>query len=293
MILKYAMEQPPVLDGSVTLAWAPGKRHVFLSEGIRQHLEHLRTEIRHKSATLMQATWRGWWWRKKMGNGGAKRSKIPGLQQAPLPNNKTTPNSAAQNKAASSTMAALAAVAAAAPISGEIPPRVYPFSAHLIPKLYDAVPRLSAKTTSLGIGGTVARPRPQPIAGTPPPDPQEKCDQKIIQQTCNLFGLDLVCVFYYYCLLDFIEISNYFYLTGTSAASSAVSFLHDHREFENKLSPKPGHEDELSRGGTVGGAAAEEGRSGDRSGGLHRSGSPDGGAQGAELPRSLPVHDAQ
>lgn len=293
LILQYAMEQPPVLDGSVTLAWAPGKRHVFLSEGIRQHLEHLRTEIRHKSATLMQATWRGWWWRKKMGNGGAKRSKIPGLQQAPLPNNKTTPNSAAQNKAASSTMAALAAVAAAAPISGEIPPRVYLFSAHLIPKLYDAVPRLSAKTTSLGIGGTVARPRPQPIAGTPPPDPQEKCDQKIIQQTCNLFGLDLVCVFYYYCLLDFIEISNYFYLTGTSAASSAVSFLHDHREFENKLSPKPGHEDELSRGGTVGGAAAEEGRSGDRSGGLHRSGSPDGGAQGAELPRSLPVHDAQ
>ncbi|XP_043652331.1 unconventional myosin-Vc isoform X1 [Drosophila teissieri] len=170
LILQYALEQPPVLDGSVTLAWAPGKRHAFLSEGIRQHLEHLRTEIRHKSATLMQATWRGWWWRKKMGSGGPKRSKLPGHQQAPLANSKVTPNSAAQSKAASSTMAALAAVAAAAPIS---------------------VPRLSAKTTNLGIGGTVARPRPQPIAGTPPPDPQEKCDQKIIQQTCNLFGLDL------------------------------------------------------------------------------------------------------
>lgn len=37
-----------------------------------------------------------------------------------------------------------------------------------------------------------ARPRPQPIAGTPPPDPNEKCDANIIQQTCNLFGLDLV-----------------------------------------------------------------------------------------------------
>ncbi|EDW88539.2 unconventional myosin-IXa isoform X2 [Drosophila yakuba] len=170
LILQYALEQPPVLDGSVTLAWAPGKRHAFLSEGIRQHLEHLRTEIRHKSATLMQATWRGWWWRKKMGSGGPKRSKLPGHQQTPLSNSKATPNSAAQSKAASSTMAALAAVAAAAPIS---------------------VPRLSAKTTNLGIGGTVARPRPQPIAGTPPPDPQEKCDQKIIQQTCNLFGLDL------------------------------------------------------------------------------------------------------
>ena len=38
---------------------------------------------------------------------------------------------------------------------------------------------------------TGARPRPQPIAGTPPPDPNEKADAKIIQQTCNLFGLDL------------------------------------------------------------------------------------------------------
>ncbi|XP_017060611.2 unconventional myosin-IXb isoform X2 [Drosophila ficusphila] len=177
LILQYAMEQPPVLDGSVTLAWAPGKRHVFLSEGIRQHLEHLRTEIRHKSATLMQATWRGWWWRKKVGNGGVKRSRgatghHPGQTAvAPLPVTKTNHNNAtAQNKAASSTMAALAAVAAAAPSS---------------------VPRLSAKSTNLATGGTVARPRPQPIAGTPPPDPHEKCDQKIIQQTCSLFGLDL------------------------------------------------------------------------------------------------------
>ena len=36
------------------------------------------------------------------------------------------------------------------------------------------------------------RPRPQPIACTPPPDAMERCDPKTIQQTCNLFGLDLV-----------------------------------------------------------------------------------------------------
>lgn len=36
------------------------------------------------------------------------------------------------------------------------------------------------------VGG---RPRPQPIAGTPPP---EICDPKLIQQTCTLFGLNLV-----------------------------------------------------------------------------------------------------
>lgn len=77
IILQYAMENPPVVEGSVTLAWAPGKRHVFLSEGIRQHLEHLRTEIRNKSAALIQATWRGWQWRKKMG-GVKQRSRTNG-----------------------------------------------------------------------------------------------------------------------------------------------------------------------------------------------------------------------
>lgn len=50
--------------------------------------------------------------------------------------------------------------------------------------------RPTAKTAAARVGHT--RPRPQPIAGTPPPDPNEKCDANIIQQTCNLFGLDLV-----------------------------------------------------------------------------------------------------
>lgn len=44
----------------VSTSWALGKRHIFLSEGIRQHLEQLRGEKRQKSATLIQATWRGW-----------------------------------------------------------------------------------------------------------------------------------------------------------------------------------------------------------------------------------------
>lgn len=50
------------------------------------------------------------------------------------------------------------------------------------------------RNVTAGTGtGTGTRPRPQPIAGTPPPDPSEKCaDQKMIQQTCTLFGLDLV-----------------------------------------------------------------------------------------------------
>lgn len=146
LILQYAMdmEQPPVLDGSVTLAWAPGKRHVFISEGIRQHLEHLRNEIRNKSATRMQATWRGWWWRKKMASSGLRQqlhqqqqhhqlqqqqqqqrsvgndsgliSALPAIASscAKLASAHNNPN----GKATSAAMAALAAVAAAAPNTG-------------------------------------------------------------------------------------------------------------------------------------------------------------------------------
>lgn len=67
LILQYALEDPPEIDGSVTLSWAPGKRHVFLSEGIRQHLEHLRIEIRTRSATSIQSMWRGWQLRRRIG----------------------------------------------------------------------------------------------------------------------------------------------------------------------------------------------------------------------------------
>ncbi|XP_053691806.1 myosin-G heavy chain [Sabethes cyaneus] len=144
LILDFALENPPELDGSVTLSWAPGKRHIFLSEGIRQHLEHLRTEVRMKSATLIQATWRGWNLRKRLGT--IRRShdiKLVGSSLLAInKNNATRP-----------------------PTSG---------------------PNTNANNT-----GTATRPRPQPIAGTPPPDPNEKCDSKIIAQTCTLFGLDL------------------------------------------------------------------------------------------------------
>lgn len=38
-------------------------------------------------------------------------------------------------------------------------------------------------------------PRPQPISGTPPPqEQQERCDPKLVQQTCSMFGLDMVSV---------------------------------------------------------------------------------------------------
>lgn len=115
----------------VSTSWALGKRHIFLSEGIRQHLEKLRTGTRQKSATLIQATWRGWRLRCRWAT--IRREKE--LMNTSVSQNGT-----------------------------------------------------KARTSN---NGACQRPRPQPIAGTPPPDPNEKCDTKIIQQTCTLFGLDL------------------------------------------------------------------------------------------------------
>lgn len=67
LILQIAMDTAPDIQGTVTLSWAPGKRHVFLSEGIRQHLEKLRTDIRMRSATIIQAMWRGYSFRRRIG----------------------------------------------------------------------------------------------------------------------------------------------------------------------------------------------------------------------------------
>lgn len=101
-----------------TVSWALGKRHIFLTEGARQHLELQRIDRRHNSATLIQALWRGW----------HARRRWPALK----------------------------------------------------------------RSLELRARSRAARPRPQPITCTPPPEAlAERCDHKTIQQTCNLFGLDL------------------------------------------------------------------------------------------------------
>jgi dachs protein len=139
--LKESLEQPADEGSPIARDWALGKKHVFLTEGTRQHLEKLRTDKRNASVTLIQSVWRGF----------AARKKWPAVRRS---------------------LQAQAAGQRSRPVQ---------------------------------------RPRPQPIAGTPPPEAggqaaafllaeqsrheqhlQDRCDMKTIQKTCSLFGLDPV-----------------------------------------------------------------------------------------------------
>ncbi|CAG0900551.1 unnamed protein product, partial [Darwinula stevensoni] len=128
--------------GNLTINWAIGTRHIFISEGARQKLEKVRMRTRERASTLIQSVWRGWHLRRRW----------PGLQrqlQLCTPTRIINPHAPNSNTVSQG-----------------------PGSNHLG-------------------GSTRNRPRPQPIAGTPPPEAPDKCDPKAIQQTCSRFGLDL------------------------------------------------------------------------------------------------------
>uniref|UniRef100_A0A0A9W116 Unconventional myosin-Va n=1 Tax=Lygus hesperus TaxID=30085 RepID=A0A0A9W116_LYGHE len=130
-ILQYLEDKQLIRRPGLVVSWAFGKRHIFLSEGLRQELESVRWETLHKAAVCLQSAWRAYQARKRW----------PALKRS-LQQNHHPPPSAKAGR-------------------------------------------------TLVTNSTLTRPRPQPIAGTPPPDPLEKCDHKIIQQTCTMFGLDL------------------------------------------------------------------------------------------------------
>ncbi|XP_076640279.1 unconventional myosin-IXb-like dachs isoform X1 [Colletes latitarsis] len=143
LILQNAQQLKSKFGASTS--WALGKRHIFLSEGIRQQLENLRSETRRRAATVIQATWRGWRVRRRWPLRKTTIGVTSGMGQKKHQQPTSTNTGTVQRNV----------------------------------------------TTATG-AGSGTRPRPQPIAGTPPPDPSEKCaDQKMIQQTCTLYGLDL------------------------------------------------------------------------------------------------------
>ncbi|XP_014228252.2 unconventional myosin-IXb [Trichogramma pretiosum] len=194
LILQNAQELRGGDQLGLGTSWALGKRHIFLGEATRQQLEQLRGEIRQRAATDIQASWRGWRIRRRwtLRRGGSTKHSSHHHhhhQQLPPPplivhhpkqhhhlnshqhpsnhhNNHNQLHPGSQSSSGGSTLQRnIAAMQTAA----------------------------AAVAAAAAAGATGTRPRPQPIAGTPPPDPIEMkiADQKTIQQTGALYGLDL------------------------------------------------------------------------------------------------------
>ena len=122
--------------------WAHGRKHIFLSEGARQQLETLRIDIKNKSATRIQAVFRGYLIRRKITKKATVRNTNLNLMVQPTGRPSGRPK----------------------PISCTPPP----FE-----------------------GQHQQQQQPQQ-AGQSAGQRGDRCDFKTIQQTCSLFGLDLV-----------------------------------------------------------------------------------------------------
>ena len=146
----------PVSNTKNNKDWAHGRKHIFLSEGARQQLEMLRESRRQKSVSIIQKVWRGYKCRKNM-----KKPLISSSSSfIPTATNTSTADASMLNNN---------------------------FWQHS-----NVVNNLNMMIHQRGQ-------RPKPIAGTPPPMnyqafQSDRCDFKVIQQTCSLFGLDLVSV---------------------------------------------------------------------------------------------------
>ncbi|CAG9560854.1 unnamed protein product [Danaus chrysippus] len=81
-----AAAAPPAPASPAAVRWALGKRHVFLSEGMRQVLERMRRARRQAAAESIQAAWRAYKSRGSYGTGAAGRTRpAPPARRRPAP----------------------------------------------------------------------------------------------------------------------------------------------------------------------------------------------------------------
>lgn len=163
--LKASLDQ--VEPSSISTEWALGKKHIFLSEGARQHLEKLRTNHREQSAVRIQARWRGHHMRKKW------------------PNLKTSLK--AQNGGVR-LVAGKASRPRPQPISGTPPPDALQNGLFL---------GKGRQGEEQGLGKGRQGEEQGMVKGRQGEEQgmvnnADRCDLKTIQKTCSLFGLDLV-----------------------------------------------------------------------------------------------------
>ncbi|CAL8122354.1 unnamed protein product [Orchesella dallaii] len=307
--------------GHISISWAVGKRHIFLSEGARQQLEALRTMTHNRAATLIQSTWRGWRCRRRwpivrqgyhmrfqqmpppvpppnavastamsnpksnglmtarstshhdsMGhaiitstsflntvshpmtnnnqqNGpfrGHTSTSLPHIQQQISPPGGPIPshfNDLPQNgkglkfggdgplPTSSHSDNSISSIPVPAPRTGSMGTQLSSANGGISLNSAKSLPNIppprsnsnasgaavspvsggegscNSSNSAGGLGyppsnppgsvcsstnaSTGGRPRPQPIAGTPPPEAMDRCDPKLVQQTCSMFGLDM------------------------------------------------------------------------------------------------------
>ena len=171
--------------------WAHGRKHIFLSEGARQQLEYLRIHIRTKSATKIQSVFRGYLSRKRFSMNNAL------FKPATANNNlirqsvslvPSVPNPPTSQSANSSTVQHQQL---------PIPPQTGNNQNQTGNNQNNQNLNLMMMQQQQQFNTSRSQNRPKPISCTPPPFDasgmhSDKCDYNTIQQTCSLFGLDLV-----------------------------------------------------------------------------------------------------
>ena len=180
--------------------WAHGRKHIFLSEGARQQLEQMRDSRRKIAATRIQALWRGWNVRKRRDCKPKRNDDIHNNSKQQLTHpmkasTKATINAMMQQNNVESNNTNVGSNQQFAQNKPSL------MSSSSSTGAINGLPLIPGGIQQYNPGalvGRTQRPRPQPISGTPPPDASinsqaiDRCDFKTIQQTCSLFGLDLV-----------------------------------------------------------------------------------------------------
>lgn len=191
--LREILEQPLDEGSPISKDWALGKKHVFLSEGTRQHLEKLRADRRNYFATLIQSVWRCRSARKKwpylrQSLQQARQHQMPPSHGQLAPGGHVTPMSGHPRPKTSRPRPQ--------PISGTPPPdaagSAAPFTLNMrdrpLPPIQGQEPAAPEPSFVNGHGKIEAA----RFSGNHPQQQHDRCDMKTIQNTCALFGLDLV-----------------------------------------------------------------------------------------------------
>jgi len=174
--LKTSLEQQVDGDSPIVKDWALGKKHVFLTEGTRQHLEKLRTEKRNASVTLIQSVFRGF----------SARKKWPALRRG-LQNQLVGNSNLSQHQRSSKPSRPRPQ-----PISGTPPPESAAFLLTEQSRLSEQG-RLTLEQGNRATDGRLTNEQGRPVdQGRLEGNPEfhDRCDMKTIQKTCSLFGLD-------------------------------------------------------------------------------------------------------